>query len=93
MIEHPDIDHFEDLGQGTGEFKVFFTGFDAAGGVVMGQDDCRGIESQRLLDDLPGMNRGSVDRSPSVASVCWMASCWSAACRVSTNWSDMVISS
>ena len=44
MIEDPDVDHLEDLGQGAGEFQVFLAGLDTAGGVVMGNDDRRCVE-------------------------------------------------
>lgn len=64
VIEAPDVDHLEDFGQGSGAFEVFLAGLDAAGGMVMSQDDRRCIERQCLLGNLPGMDRASVNRTP-----------------------------
>ena len=63
VIEHAHIDDRQDLGERLGQFDVLTARQGAARGVVVRQDDRRGVQPQRLLDDLARVDRGPVDRA------------------------------
>ena len=63
VIEHAHIDDRQDLGERAGQLDVLTARQGAARGVVVRQDDRRGVQSQRLLDDLARVDRGPVDRA------------------------------
>ena len=63
VIEHAHIDDRQDLGERPGQFDILAAWHNAARGVVVRQDDRRGVQPQRLLDDLARVDRGPVDRA------------------------------
>src|SRR5260221_328369 len=58
MVEHLDLDQRQGLLQVAREELVGLAGLRHAGRMVVGKDDCRGIDAQRRLDDLARVPAG-----------------------------------
>ena len=64
MIEHPDIDHLEDLGQGSGEFDVLWARRMLPEGWLWARMTADALSLSASLTTSRGWTVASVDRTP-----------------------------
>ncbi len=63
MVEYADIDQLQCRFQAPGNPFFCLRRFTDFGGVIVGQDNRRGIQGQRLFDHFPRIDRPAIDRA------------------------------
>ena len=61
VVEEVDADEVAGLGHATGEGEVLGAGGGIAGGVVVAEDQARGVEGESDLEDGPGLDGSAVE--------------------------------
>ena len=64
VVEYPDVDQGQGIPKPQGDELVRLTGLQNAGGVVMGEDQRRGVVEHGLSHHLPWVHAGAVEGAP-----------------------------